>query len=191
MECERRPGMPAVTALLIIDLQVGNFEGADSVHHGEELLSRVERLIERARRANAPVIYVQHCGPKGEIDEPDTPGWQIHPRIAPTPEDPVIRKRHPDAFQETALADELEHRGVRRLVIAGLQTEYCVDTTCRSAYGRGFEVVLVEDAHSTWPTDRLSAEDIIAHHNATLGGWFVKLAKADEVRFDELFRADR
>ncbi len=176
--------MPSDTALLVIDLQVGNFEGTEPVHRGEVLLSRVERLIERARRANAPVIYVQHCGPVGEIDEPDTPGWQIHSRIEPQPEDLLIHKRHPDAFQGTSLAGELERRGIRRLIIVGLQTEYCVDTTCRSAYGRGFDVVLVADAHSTWPTDRLSAEEVIAHHNATLGGWFVELAKADEVRFD-------
>jgi nicotinamidase-related amidase len=169
--------------LLIIDMQTGSLEGADALHDAEGLLARVETLLGRARQTGASVIYVQHCGPEGEIDEPGTPGWQIHPRLAPRLEDAVIQKHHPDAFQETPLADELERQGIRRLVIAGLQSEYCVDTTCRSAYGRGFDVVLASDAHGTWSNERLSAEDIIAHHNETLGGWFVKLEPTDSIRF--------
>ena len=71
--------------------------------------------------------------------------------------------------------------GVKNLIITGMQTEYCVDTTCRRAYSLGYRVTLVKDAHSTWGTDLLTAPQIIAHHNEVLGGWFAKLKEADEI----------
>jgi nicotinamidase-related amidase len=173
------------TAFVIIDVQVGNFGDAEPIYAGDDLLSRIGALIERARAADTLVVYVQHCGPKGAIDEPGTPGWEIHPALAPQEQDLIVQKRHPDAFQDTILQQELEARGIKKLVIAGLQTEYCIDTTCRRAYSLGYEVVLIKDAHSTWDTDLLSAPQIIAHHNEVLGGWFVSLMGAREVEFDD------
>ena len=78
---------------------------------------------------------------------------------------------------------ELRSRGIMRLVVAGLQTEYCVDTTCRRAYSLGYEIILVGDAHRTWDSDSLSASQIIDHHNNVLGGWFATLRKNEEITF--------
>ena len=97
----------------------------------------------------------------------------------------MVQKRHPDAFQETTLRELLELRGIRRLVLTGMQTEYCVDTTCRRAYSLGYDVTLVSDAHTTWDTEHLTASQIIAHHNDTLGGWFAKLKAASDIAFEE------
>lgn len=169
------------TALLSIDMQVCNFEDSAPVYQGERLLSNVANLIGQARTAGAPVVYIQHCGPEGEIDEPGTPGWDIHPDIAPIEADLVIRKHHPDAFHDTDLHHELQARGVQNIIMVGIQTEYCVDTTCRRAYSLGYKVFLVKDAHSTWDTGQLTAAQIIAHHNAVLGGWFAELRTTDEI----------
>jgi nicotinamidase-related amidase len=174
------------TALLVIDVQVGNFEDSAPVYGGSDLLSKISSLIGRARAAGVPVVYIQHCGPEGAIDQPGTPGWEIHPAIAPIEGDAVIQKHHPDAFQETNLRRELESRGIERLVITGIQTEYCIDTTCRRAYSLGYDVTLVKDAHSTWDTDCLTAPQIIAHHNNVLGGWFVELKEASGIEFDDV-----
>ena len=157
--------MSTNTALLVIDVQVCNFEESAPVYGGTELLSKISGLIERARAAGVPVVYVQHCGPEGAIDETGTPGWEIHPAVTPIEGDVVIQKRHPDAFQHTNLQRELASRGIERLIITGIQTEYCVDTTCRCAYSLGYDVRLVKDAHSTWDTDHLAAPQIVAHHN--------------------------
>lgn len=173
------------TALLIIDLQVCNFEGSTPVYGSSDLLSRVSRLIARARAVGAPVVYVQHCGPQGTVDQPGMPGWDIHPAVAPLEDDAVIQKRHPDAFQDTDLQRALESRGIKRLILTGIQTQYCVDTTCRRAYSLGYDVTLVKDAHSTWDTDHLTALQVIAHHNDVLGGWFAALKAASQVEFDE------
>ena len=172
-------------ALLVIDVQMFGFGEDSPVYAGESLIARIGDLVARARAAGVPVIYVQHCGAKGEIDEPGSPAWEIHPAIAPAEGELVVQKRHPDAFQETTLLQELESRNVKRLVVAGMQTEYCVDTTCRRAYSLGYDVVLAEDAHSTWDTEHLAAPQIIAHHNATLGGWFVTLKAACDITFEE------
>jgi nicotinamidase-related amidase/tRNA(Arg) A34 adenosine deaminase TadA len=181
----RRPAArgESATALLIIDVQVGNFDPAAPVWGGDGLLARIGALLARARATQTLAVYVQNCGPAGAVDEPATPGWEIHPAIAPLPGDVLVQKHHPDAFQDTPLQHQLEVRGIGRLVVAGMQTEYCVDTTCRRAYSLGYEVTLVQDAHSTWDSPLLSAAQIIAHHNSVLGGWFARLEKAGEISF--------
>ena len=175
--------MQDATALLVIDMQMGNFEPPTPVFGDSDLLAKVGALIAQARATSVPVVHVQHCGSEGAIDQPGTPGWGIHPAIAPVKGDIVIQKRHPDAFQDTSLHRELESGGVEHLVVTGIQTEYCVDTTCRRAYSLGFRVTLVKDAHSTWDTDSLTAEQVIAHHNEVLGGWFAELKNARQVGF--------
>ena len=172
-------------ALLVIDVQMFGFGDDSPVYANESLLDKICDLIARARAVGVPVIYVQHCGAEGGIDELGALAWEIHPAIAPAEGEPVVQKRHPDAFQETTLRAELESRSVKRLVVAGMQTEYCVDTTCRRAYSLGYDVVLAEDAHSTWDTEHLAASQVIAHHNATLGGWFVTLKAAHDIAFKE------
>jgi nicotinamidase-related amidase len=176
------------TALLVIDVQVCNFEEPTAVYGGSDLLAKISGLITRARASRVPIVYVQHCGPEGAIDQPGTPGWRIHPAVAPVKGDVVVQKRHPDAFHDTSLQPELESKSTDALIVTGVQTEYCVDTTCRRAYSLGYDVTLVKDGHSTWDTDYLRAPQIIAHHNHVLGGWFAELKAADEIHFDDVSR---
>jgi len=178
--------MHSNAALLVIDVQLGMFEEGDPVHRSDELLATINGLITRARDAGIPVIYVQHSGGDDHLLNPISPGWPIHPAIAPAKDELVIHKRHPDSFQETNLQHELETRGIRHLIVAGIQTEYCVDTTCRRAYSLGYDVTLVQDGHSTWDTKHLKASQIIAHHNEALGSWFATLKAAHVIKFDDV-----
>ncbi len=171
------------TAVLVLDMQLGNFQGSDPIFDGERLLSKVQRLIGRAREAGVPIVYVQNAGRQGDPDEVGTPGWEIHPTIIPNKGDTVTAKATPDAFHQTALHQQLQSQGIETLIVVGLQTEYCIDTTCRRAYGLGYHVVLAKDAHSTWNSPNLTAAQIIAHHNRVLGGWFVTVKNADEIQF--------
>jgi nicotinamidase-related amidase len=163
--------MASDSALLIIDVQNAMFADESPVHDGQQLLQTLGDLIMRARAADVPVIYVRHGEAPGEPLADGTHGWQIHPAIAPMAGEPIVDKRTPDSFHETTLQQELAARGVTKLIIAGIQTEMCVDTTCRRAASLGYDVTLVTDAHSTWDSSVLTAEQIIAHHNATLR-WF-------------------
>lgn len=171
------------TALLVIDMQAGNFSPPDPIYEGIRLLSKAKKLVTRARSAKALIVYVQNNGNDGDPDAYGSPGWEIHPSIAPIEGDLVIQKHTPDAFHETNLRTELEAKGITKLVIMGLQTEYCIDTTCRRAFVLGHDVILVEDSHSTWDSSHFTAEQIIIHHNHVLGGWFVTLKNERDIGF--------
>ncbi len=177
--------MPTDTALLVIDVQKGMFLEDDPVYDGENLLGKISTLIAQARTSGVPVIYVQHNGPEGDSLKKGTEGWPIHPAIAPALGEPVVEKWTPDSFHETTLQQELESRGIKNLVVAGIQTECCVDTTCRRAMTLGYKTTLVKDAHSTWNSRTLTAPQIIAHTNDALNGWFVTPKAASEIAFTE------
>ena len=170
------------TALLVIDVQAGVFtiEGF-RVHEVAHFLSCVSGLVSSARSAGVPVVYVQHCGPAGSSLERGSAGWELHASIAPVKGELVIQKLESDAFLGTNLQKELEGLGVTDLIVCGMQSEFCVDTTCRRAHGLGYRVTLVEDGHTTGDTDTLSAQQIIAHHNDTLGRGFVTLSRGEDV----------
>lgn len=153
------------TALMIIDMQVNLLTPA---YHADEVLANINELLAQARRSETPVIYVQHDGPQGDDLEVDTPGWQIHPAIAPRDTELIVHKRASDAFHATPLKQELDQRGIKHLVVVGGQTEYCVDTTVRRATTCGYNVTLVQDAHTTLDSMPWLATQIIAYHNDIL-----------------------
>src|SRR5258708_32048536 len=156
------------TALVIIDVQIGLIEEA---YQSKETLDQIGTLLAKARTTNTSVIYVQHDGPVGHGLEVGTPPWHIHPSIAPAEGDVVVHKRASDSFYDTTLHSKLAQRGIKHLVVAGGQTEYCVDTTVRRATTMGYEITLVGDAHTTYDNEVLSAAQIIAHTNDTLNGF--------------------
>lgn len=174
------------TALVVIDTQRGMFEtpGVPPVPGGERLLEKIEGLIRSARDAGTAIIHVRHGDVEGPLEK-GTEGWQIHPRVAPTEGEPVVDKETPDSFLRTTLQDELEARGVGRLVLAGMQTEYCVDTTCRRAFALGYDVTLASDAHGTWDDGGLTAAQIVAHHNGVMGNGFARVVSSGEISFGE------
>ncbi|ONT59268.1 cysteine hydrolase family protein, partial [Burkholderia cenocepacia] len=156
-------------ALLVIDMQVGLFHGPDRPHDGECVLANINLLIRRAHEAGAPVFAVRHTGPAGSPIAPDAPLAALLPELAiDTARDIVFDKTRPSCFVGTRLAEWLHAAGIGEIVIAGMKTQYCVDTTCRAAADLGFRAVLVTDAHTCTDTPALPAERIVAHHKETL-----------------------
>ena len=151
-------------AILVIDMQRGLVLGA---YRQNELLATVNGLIERGRAAGVPIVFVQHNHATFEPMMRGSRGWEIFDELDRQPDDPVVEKEACDAFYETSLDAVLKNLGARELLITGLQTEYCVDTACRTALSHGYDVVLVEDGHSTGDSD-MPAADIVRHHNAVL-----------------------
>lgn len=156
------------TALLVIDVQVAMIDDETPPYRRDEVLGNIRAVIDKARAARTPVIYVQHEHATYEPMKRDSPGWQIHPAIAPVPGERIIHKKASDSFYGTPLRSELDALGITDLVVTGMQTEQCVDTTCRRAISLDYDVTLVADGHTTWDTDDLSAEQLIAHTNALL-----------------------
>ncbi|MFD2446865.1 cysteine hydrolase family protein [Bacillus sp. CGMCC 1.16607] len=168
------------TALLIIDVQNGMFFEEDPVFNSEKLILNLKQLIETARSSNTPIFYIQHNEPSGL--EHGTKAWEIHHEVNPTSTDIIIQKTTPDSFFNTNLDEELKKQNINHLVLTGIQSEICVDTTCRKAFSLGYDVTLVTDAHSTWKSSELSAQQIINHHNQVLK-WFADTKETKDIMF--------
>ena len=155
---ENRPN----TALLVVDVQNGVVGGA---HGRDTVVANVGALVEKARSADVPVVWVQHndehiaCG----SDE-----WQIVPELKPDDAEPLVEKSYGDAFEDTTLESVLGDLGVGRLVVAGAQTDECIRCTLHGALVRGYDATLVSDAHTTEDLTEWGApppDQVIAHTN--------------------------
>lgn len=179
------------TALLIIDVQIAPFmrEQYDGkkVFKADELLKNILHLTQKARSSGIPVMYIQHTVNEDSIMGEGKPLWEIHPQIKPQADDFVFKKSHADSFYDTTLHQKLQALNINNLIITGIQTEFCVDTTCRRAFSMGYKNILVSNGHSTFDTDLIPAWQIIEHHNSVLGGKiplsekFAELKKTEEV----------
>ena len=108
----------------------------------------------------------QHDGPPGDPHHPSQPGWRLLPDLEVRPQDTVIPKTSCDSFLDTRLDAFLRDNAVERLIVTGCATDYCVDTTVRSALARGWPTIVPADGHTTSNRSHLSATKIIEHHNA-------------------------
>ena len=170
-------------ALLVIDVQNGMFQEGNIVNEGEWLLNNIKILITRARFSKIPIFYIQHNGPVGHPLEYRTKGWEIHPEVIPNNQDMVIQKTTPDSFFKTSLDAELKNQGIDHVIITGIQTEACVDTTCRRAFSMEYKVTLASDTHSTWDSKDITAQQIIDHHNSVLR-WFADVTPSRDISFN-------
>lgn len=131
------------TALLVVDVQAGNTDGA---YDRDGVVGRIAHLIDRAKEAGAPVLWVQHeAGPFVPGSDP----WQIVEEVRPGDGETVVGKQHLDAFAETSLRAELDARGVGALVVCGAATDACIRTTTMRALVEGYDTTLVADGHTT------------------------------------------
>jgi len=155
---ENRPN----TALLVVDVQNGVVEGA---HERDAVVANVGSLVEKARREQVPVVWVQHFSDglaKGS-DE-----WRIVPELTPGDAEPLVEKTYGDSFEDTELETVLSGLGVGRLVVVGAQTDACIRSTLHGALVRGYDATLVSDAHTTEDLSEWGApppDQVIAHTN--------------------------
>lgn len=175
------------TALLIIDVQQALCSGEHTTFDAAGTIARINQVSAQARSAGALVVLIQHETATGPFAQ-GSPGWALAQGLTVQPTDVRVRKTTPDSFQGTQLSALLQRHGVDRLVVCGMQSDFCVDTTTRRALALGYPVVLVSDGHTTVDNAVLSAAQISAHHNATLAnissfGPRVTLTPAAEVKF--------
>ncbi len=178
----------AASAVVVIDVQRGLFCTEPAPFEAEAVVKRINAVTARARRAGAPVFFIQHDGePGGEDVVPFTEGWKLHPELEVRPGELVIRKTTCDAFYGTPLEAELKSRGITTLVLMGYATDFCVDATLRSGASKDFSVVVVADAHTTSDNPVLKAEVVRQHHNWAWANAITKrgvsVVKASDVRF--------
>lgn len=175
------------TALLIIDVQRVLCYGEYAAWDSERILANINAVSAKARAAGAPVFLIQHDEAGGPL-EADSEGWQLAEGLNVAAGDIRVRKQASDAFHNTDLHAQLQQQGIDNLVICGLQSDFCVDTSTRRAMALGYPVQLVADGHSTLDNEVLTAQQIAAHHNATLSnltsfGPRTKAVPASQVEF--------
>ena len=150
------------TALLVVDVQTGVVEGA---HRRDAVVANVGSLVERARHDHVPIVWVQHSdeGLARGSDE-----WRIVPELTRRDTEPLVEKSFGDSFEDTDLEAVLAGLGVGRLIVAGAQTDACIRSTLHGAFVRGYDAVLVGDAHTTEELTQWGApspDQVIAHTN--------------------------
>lgn len=150
-------------ALLVVDMQVGLFEGDSPRYDAEGVIQRINTIARVVRATGGAVIFIQHEDQGGL--KRGTEGWEILPLLEQMNADLRVSKQACDSFYETNLADLLEQYGVQEIIITGCATDFCVDTTIRAAASRNYDVVVAEDAHTTKDRPHLDAKSIIRHHN--------------------------
>ncbi|MDJ0924074.1 MAG: isochorismatase family protein [Acidimicrobiia bacterium] len=153
--------------LLVVDVQVGVVADAWNV---EQVITNLVDVVNRARTANVPIVWVQHSDeelPHG------SPAWQIVPELNPTPDEPIIHKHFNSSFEGTALDDLLTTLGATHILLAGTQTNWCVRATAYGALDRGYDLTLIADAHTAGDlhvgeSHVVGAEDVVAELNAVM-----------------------
>ena len=155
--------------LLVVDMQVGLFEGHPPLYRAIQVAERINRLAAGLHAGGDAVVWIQQDGPAGSILETGTSGWQILPQLERQRADPVVTKPTNDSFYGTELETILSGFGSDQLIITGCATEFCVDSTVRAAISRNYQVSVAADAHTTRDRSHLDAASIIRHHNWVWG----------------------
>lgn len=139
-------------ALIIIDIQNDYFKGGNmELFQPESALDNVLKLEERFKKDNQPIIYIQHINedPNASFFVKDTEGVELRKELNPSEKDDIIIKHYPNSFLETNLQNKLKELDVELLVICGMMTHMCVDSTTRAAAELGYQPILIEDATAT------------------------------------------
>jgi len=149
-------------ALLVVDVQNGAVGGA---HERDTVVTNVGTLVEKARKEQVPVVWVQHSD---EGLERGSDPWRIVPELVPDEAEPLVEKNYGDSFEDTTLETVLSGLEVGRLMIVGAQTDACIRSTLHGALARGYDAILVSDAHTTEDQTAWGApppDQVIAHTN--------------------------
>ncbi len=151
------------SALIVIDVQNGVVANA---FKRDEIVGNMRTLVKKARETNVPVVWVQHSD--GGLIR-DSAQWQIVPELVPNDDEQIVHKNYRSSFEETNLEEILAGENIAHLIVCGAQTNYCVRHTIAAALERGYDVTLVDDAHTTddelWGKVDVFAEQIIEEQN--------------------------
>jgi len=175
-------------ALILIDIQNDYFPGgAMELVGSPEAAIRAGHLLQHFRTQSLPVVHIQHIAARegATFFLPGTPGADIHQSVAPLGGETVVIKHFPNSFRETSLLEHLRGQQITRLVLAGMMTHMCIDTTTRAAADLSFECVLAHDACATRALTfggvAVAAEQVQAAYLAALDGPFARVLSVGEI----------
>jgi nicotinamidase-related amidase len=151
------------SVLLVVDVQTALIE--EHPYNKQKVIDNIKRLISVARDNEKEVLYVRHDDGKGAALEYGTDRWQVYYEIAPNNDEKVFDKQYNSAFLKTDLKEYLESKKINIIILVGLQTEYCIDTTCKSAFEYGYKIIIPEEANTTFDNEYLTGEKLYEFYN--------------------------
>lgn len=168
--------------LLVVDVQTALIK--EHPYNELKVIDNIKRLIHAARENQKEVIYVRHNDEKGEELEYGTDGWQIYHEIVPENKERIFDKQFNSAFIKTGLKEYLDSKKVDTIILVGLQTEYCIDATCKSAFEHGYKVIIPEDTNTTFDNEYLPGDRLYSFYNKKI--WNKRFA--DALSIDEALK---
>lgn len=174
-------------ALLIIDVQNDYFPGGKAELVGaEKALAQVGQVLEEFRVKKLPIIHVQHINTKegATFFLPDSEGAEIHKCLTPKEGENVVVKNFPNSFYKTSLLEILEKLEIEELIVCGMMTHMCIDTTVRAAKDYGISITLLHDGCATkdlsFQEKEIPASQVQAAYMAGLSGMFAQVISTKE-----------
>ena len=149
--------------LLVIDMQKGLVD--EDLYAFDTFIDRTVRLVDTARKNSIEVIFVQHDAGLDSGMSIGDENFEIIDQIAPKEGEKVFIKTINSCFGNNEFKEYVENLDDKRLMIVGLQTNYCIDCTVKSAFERGFEVIIPEGTNSTFDNDYMTGETTVRYYN--------------------------
>lgn len=152
-------------ALLIIDMQNGSFTKETPRYDAINVIKRINQLSDSFRANNDMVIFIQHDGSLNGDFIPGTEEWGILPDLSCHASDQYVSKTANDCFYRSSLQKVLQSKGINELVVTGCATDFCVDTTVKSAFTKNYCITVIKDGHTTADREEIPADKLINHYN--------------------------
>ena len=166
--------------LIIVDMQTALI-GAEP-YNMAVVIENIKALLNACRKRQIPVIYIQHDGGSGDELEHGSTGWTICKEIAPLPNDKIIEKQYNSAFRKTGLREYLDEIEAKNIILCGMQTEYCLDATCKVAFEYDYKVTIPQSTTTTFNNDFTSGKDLTEYYeNQIWNNRYAQVVSMDQV----------
>lgn len=149
-------------ALITVDVQNALLDLKP--YNQDVMITAIQTLLKLARQQQHEVIFLRHQSDNEPL-QPNSQGWQISDLVKPLANEKIINKRFNSAFRQTSLKDYLDKKQIDTLIITGMQTEFCIESTVRVAFEYGYNVIVPSEANSTFDSGKWTAEQLHQHHN--------------------------
>lgn len=149
-------------ALIIVDMQTA-LVGAGP-YNSAAVIENIKALLNACRKREIPVIYIRHDGGNGDELEHGSTGWAIYKGIAPLPNEKIFEKQYNSAFRKTGLRAYLDEIGAKNIILCGMQTEYCLDATCKVAFEYEYKVTIPQSTTTTFNNAFASGKDLSEYY---------------------------
>ena len=175
-------------ALIVVDIQNDYFDGGKNPLNNPIKAAKNARIaLDIFRNNNLPIFHIQHINLQdgATFFLPNTIGNEINDIVKPTPNERIFIKHKPNSFFQTGLNEILEKNGINKIIICGMMSHMCIDTTVRAAKDYLYETLVLSDACTTkdliWENRKILAEDVHKTFMASLQGTFATIIKTNEL----------